>query len=146
MAWMGVALAQEALEVMIAYARKRTQSGEKLYRFQLIKGIIGDAITNIYAARALCREAAQMRIERHPDAIIKSTIAKYFASKVANSVASDAVQVLGANGCIDRFPVERLYREAKILEIIEGTSQIQQQIISVYGLNKYYQSGRIGEI
>lgn len=142
-AWMGVALAQEALEVMISYSRERIQFNQKIYNFQLIKGIIGNAITNIYAARALCMEAAMKRLDKHPDAIVRTSIAKYFSSKVANKVAADAVQVLGANGCIDHYPVERIYREAKILEIIEGSSQIQQQIIANYGLNKYYQPERI---
>jgi len=142
-AWMGVGLAQEALEVMVSYARRRSQSGQKIFHYQLIKGIIGDAITNIYAARSLCKEAARMRMENHPDAVIKTTVAKYFSSTVANKVASDAVQVLGANGCSNQYPVERLFREAKILEIIEGSSQIQQQIIALHGANKYYQPKRI---
>ena len=67
----------------------------------------------------------------------ETTIAKYFASKVALEVAIDAVQVHGGNGCSSSYPVERLFREAKVLEIIEGTTQIQQQIIAKYGLRKY---------
>ncbi|MEK3743907.1 acyl-CoA dehydrogenase family protein [Brevibacillus sp. FSL K6-0770] len=145
-AWMGVGLAQEALEVMVTYARKRNQSGQKIFNFQLIKGIIGDAVTNVHAARSLCREAARMRADNHPDAIVQTTMAKYFSSVVANKVASDAVQVLGANGCCNLYPVERLFREAKILEIIEGSSQIQQQIIAMHGANRYYQPKRITEV
>ena len=145
-AWMGVGLAQEALEVMVTYARKRSQSGQKIFNFQLIKGIIGDAVTNVHAARSLCREAARMRAENHPDAFFQTTMAKYFSSVAANKVAADAVQVLGANGCCDLYPVERLFREAKILEIIEGSSQIQQQIIAMHGANRYYQPKRITEV
>ena len=78
-----------------------------------------------------------MRREKKPDAIAETNIAKYFTSKVALDVATDAVQIHGANGCCDCYPVERLFREAKLLEIIEGTSQIQQEIIGTYGLRKY---------
>jgi len=78
-----------------------------------------------------------MRRDKETDAIVETTIAKYFASKVAMEVAMDAVQIHGANGCQELYPVERLFREAKLLEIIEGTSQIQQEIIGKYGLKKY---------
>ena len=70
-------------------------------------------------------------------AVSETTIAKYFTSKIAMEIASDAVQVHGGIGCSNIYPVERLFREAKLLEIIEGTSQIQQQIIARYGLRKY---------
>ena len=92
--------------------------------------MIGDAVTKIHAARALCLKAGEMRKEKDPLAIHETTIAKYFASKVAVDVAADAVQVHGAEGCAKKYPVERLYRETKILEIIEGTSQIQQELIA----------------
>jgi alkylation response protein AidB-like acyl-CoA dehydrogenase len=71
------------------------------------------------------------------NAVTETTIAKYFTSKVALEVAIDAVQVHGGNGCSSSYPVERLFREAKVLEIIEGTTQIQLQIIAKYGLRKY---------
>ena len=69
---------------------------------------------------------------------METTIAKYFTSKIAMEITIDAVQVHGGNGCYNRYPVERLFREAKILEIIEGTSQVQQEIISSFGLRRYY--------
>lgn len=137
-AWGSVAVAQEALEAMVAYARKRSQFGKKIYNFQLIQRIIGDAVTKIHAARALCLRAGEMRKNKNPEAITETTLAKYFASKIAMDVAKDAVQIHGANGCCSAYPVERLFREAKILEIIEGTSQIQQEIIARYGLRKYF--------
>lgn len=136
-AWGGVAIAQEALEAMVAYARKRRQFEKKIGEFQLIRGMIADAVTKVHAARALCIKTGEMRKEKKPDAIVETNIAKYFTSKVALDVATDAVQVHGANGCCDSYPVERLFREAKLLEIIEGTSQIQQEIIGTYGLRKY---------
>jgi alkylation response protein AidB-like acyl-CoA dehydrogenase len=100
--------------------------------------MIGDAITKIHAARALCLRAGEMRVVNHQDALIETSIAKYFSSKIAMEIAIDAVQVHGGNGCCNKYPVERLFREAKILEIIEGTSQVQQEIISKYGLRRYY--------
>lgn len=137
-AWAGVAIAQEALECMVSYSRNRSQFGEKIHNFQLVKALIADATTNIHAARSLCIQAGEMRQKKHEDAIIQTSIAKYFSSQVAMKVATDAVQIHGGNGCYNKFPVERLFREAKIMEIIEGTSQIQQNIISNYALRKYY--------
>lgn len=73
-----------------------------------------------------------------PESIVETTVAKYFSSKVAMKVTMDAVQVHGGNGCYNEYPVERLFREAKVLEIIEGTSQIQQEMIASYALREYY--------
>ena len=137
-AWAGVAIAQEALDNMVTYARDRKQFGRKIAEFQLIQGMIGNAVTKTHAARALCIKAGEMRTIKDNDAVTETTIAKYFTSQVALGVATDAVQVHGGNGCSNLYPVERLFREAKVLEIIEGTSQIQQQIIARYGLRKYY--------
>ena len=123
---------------MIAYSRTRKQFGKGIYTFQLIKGMIGDAVTKLHAARALCINAGKLRKEKHNDAIIETTIAKYFSSKIANQITADALQIFGGNGCYNKYPVERLFREAKILEIIEGTSQVLQEVIANYGLRNYY--------
>lgn len=137
-AWAGVAIAQAALEAMVTYSRKRSQFGQKLRNFQLIRGMIGDAVTKVHAARALVLRAGELRKNKDADAIIETTIAKYFASKIAVEVTNDALQVHGGNGITSQYAVERLYREAKILEIIEGSSQMQQEMISSYGLANYY--------
>jgi alkylation response protein AidB-like acyl-CoA dehydrogenase len=79
-----------------------------------------------------------MRAKKDSDAMTETIIAKFFASRVALEVSIDAVQVHGGDGCSNLYPVERLFREAKVLEIIEGTSQILQKIIARYGLRKYY--------
>lgn len=142
-AWAGVGIAQEALDAMVTYSRNRTQFGEKLRSFQLVRGMIGDAVTKIHAARALCIRAGEMRQQRDSDAIVETTIAKYFTSKVAMEVVNDAVQIHGGNGCCSDYPVERLFREARVLEIIEGTSQLQQEIIANYGLTKYYKRKKL---
>jgi alkylation response protein AidB-like acyl-CoA dehydrogenase len=137
-AWAGVAVGQEALEAMVRYARHRTQFGKKICNHQLVQGMIGDAVTKVHAARALCLRAGELRKAGDFGAITETTIAKYFSSKAALEVATDAVQVHGANGCRSGSPVERLFREAKLLEIIEGTSQIQQVLIAGFGLRKYF--------
>lgn len=137
-AWGGLGIAQESLEAMISYSRNRKQFGKGLYTFQLIQGMIGDAVTKVHAARALCLNAGKLRIEKNNDAVMETTIAKYYTSIIANEIAKDAVQVHGGNGCCNEYPVERLFREAKILEIIEGTSQIQQEIIAKFGLRRYF--------
>ncbi|MCK5059291.1 MAG: acyl-CoA dehydrogenase family protein [Candidatus Aminicenantes bacterium] len=137
-AWGGIGIALEALEAMVTYSRKRSQFGKKIYSYQLIQGIIGDSVTKVHAGRALCLKAGRMRRDGDADAVMETTIAKYFTSKIAMEISIDAVQVHGGNGCYNRYPVERLFREAKILEIIEGTSQVQQEIISSFGLRRYY--------
>ncbi len=136
-AWSGVGLARAALDAMVSYAKKRQQFGVKLARHQLIRGMIADAVTNLYAARSLCLRAAQSRKEGSQDAIIESTIAKQFAAGTAFRIAVDAVQVHGGNGCCADYPAERFMREAKALEIIEGTTQIQQMMISLHGLRQF---------
>lgn len=136
-AWAGVAIAQEALDSMVKYARERKAFGNKIGEFQLIRRMIGNAVTKTHVARAFCIKAGEMRIAGDSNATIETTIAKYFTSQVACEVTTDAVQVHGGNGCSNSYPVERLFREAKVLEIIEGTSQIHQLIIAKYGLKKY---------
>ncbi|GJQ59590.1 MAG: acyl-CoA dehydrogenase [Candidatus Scalindua sp. AMX11] len=139
-AWAGVAIAQEALDSMAKYARERKAFGRKIGEFQLIQMMIGNAVTKTHAARALCIKVGEMRSRGDSNATIETTIAKYFTSQIACEVTTDAVQVHGGNGCSNNYPVERLFREAKVLEIIEGTSQIQQLIIAKYGLRKYGKS------
>lgn len=136
-AWGGIAIAQEALEAMVAYARKRRQFGAGIHSFQLIQEMIGDAVAQIAAGRALCVNAGNMRTQQHSDAAIETTMAKYFTSRIANKIASDAVQIHGGNGFTPKYPVERLFREAKVLEIIEGTSQILQGVIAHHGLSRF---------
>ncbi|WP_042224152.1 acyl-CoA dehydrogenase family protein [Oceanobacillus manasiensis] len=136
-AWAGLAIVESALEEMTKYARTREQFGQKIGQFQLVKRMIANAVTDVHAAQSLCNRAGELRNANNDEAIMETNIAKYFTSKAAFRVASDAVQVLGGNGCWNEYPVERLFRESKILEIIEGTSQIQQILIADYGIQKY---------
>lgn len=137
-AWGSVAIAQEALETMISYARHRKQGGKSICEYDAIQAIIAEGISQIHAARSLCIQAGTMRTAHHAHALSETMIAKYFASKVAMKVATDAIQVLGANGLSNQFPAERLFREAKVMEIIEGTTQVLQPMIAMHGLRAYY--------
>lgn len=141
-AWAGVAIAQEALDAMVNYTRRRKQFDQKIYKFQLIQGMIADATTKIHAARALCLKAGEMRKSGDEDAVMETNMAKYFSSKIAMEVATDAVQIHGAIGFTREFPVERLFREAKVLEIIEGTSQLQQGMIAQFALKRFYKKDK----
>lgn len=141
-AWGGVGLAQEALEAMVAYVRSRKQFGRRIWEFQLVQAMVGDAVTRVHAARSLCLSAGALRKTKDPKALMETNIAKYFSSTVANEVAKDALQIHGGNGFSSQFPVERIFREAKVLEVIEGTSQIQQELIGKYGIQTYFKSNK----
>ena len=136
-AWGGLGIVQAALESMVTYARSRKQFGKGIHSFQLVQAMIADALTKVTVGRAMCLRAGQLRKSNHTDSIIETTIAKYYISKIANEISSDAVQVHGGNGISDKYPAERLFREAKVLEIIEGTSQLLQTVIASHGLAKF---------
>lgn len=138
-AWGAVAIAQASLEAMISYSRKRTQFGKKLCEFDLMQAIIADATTKIHAARAFCLHAGRMRLKKDPDSIMETTMAKYYSSKMVMEVTTDAVQAHGGNGFSNQYPVERFFREAKLLEIIEGTSQVLQLMIAQHSISKNYE-------
>ena len=125
-AYGSVGLAQACLAASLAYARERTQFGVPLGEHQLVRGMLTDMIASVEAARLVCRQAGALRARAHRDAVRQTLIAKYVASRTGFRVASDAVQLHGANGVGPDYPVQRHLRDAKIQEIIEGTSQIQQ--------------------
>ena len=131
-AWGCVGIAQACLDASLLYAGARKQFGEFLRNRQLIQRMLADMITNIRAARLLCYKAGHLRDIRDPNAMMETSIAKYFAATVANKAANDAVQIHGANGCGGEYPVQRFMRDAKIMEIIEGSTQIQQITIPGY--------------
>lgn len=136
-AWAGLALAQEALEAMNSYALKRRQFGKKLFMHQSIQTMIAEATIGVNAARALCMQVAVKRKEKHIESVVETIIAKCYTSQLAMQITINAVQLHGGNGCSPEYPVERLFREAKILEIIEGTIQIHQEAITHYSLQQY---------
>lgn len=136
-AWGCVGIAQACLEACIQYTSQRQQFGVYLREHQLIRQLITDAIANIKAARLLCYQAGYLKDIGNPKSIMETSIAKYFASTTATKVASDAVQIHGGNGCSSDYPVQRYFRDAKIMEIIEGSTQIQQLTIAEYGYQEH---------
>jgi short-chain 2-methylacyl-CoA dehydrogenase len=135
LAAMGLGLARGAFDLAFAYARERTQFGKAIAEFQAIRFALADMATEIEAARGLVYRAAALRDagEPHTEA---GAMAKLFASGVARRQTAEAIQVLGGAGYTKDFPVERYYRDAKITEIYEGTSEIQRLVIarSILGL------------
>ena len=129
-----VGIGQACLEASTKYTRMREQFGVLLKDHQLIRQMITNMITNLRAARLLCYQAAYLKDTDSIDADTSIWVAKYFASTMAMRVARDAVQIHGANGCSAEYPVQRYFRDAKVMEIIEGSTQIQQVQIaeSVY--------------
>lgn len=117
-------IAQACLDASIAYASGRIQYGTLLKDHQLIRKMITEMTVNVAAARGLCYRAGYLKQTGDPRTVVETLTAKYFASRIAAQAASDAVQIHGANGCGPDYPVERYYRDCKIMEIIEGSTQI----------------------
>ncbi len=124
-----VGLAQAALDYATGYARQREQFGAPVISFQGVGFMLADMATQVSAARALMLEAARLRDAGRPYSV-EAAKAKLFATDTAMRVTTDAVQVLGAAGYVTDHPVERYMREAKVLQIVEGTNQIQRLVIS----------------
>lgn len=124
-----VGIAQACLEACLQYSRERTQFGGPIFDHQIIRAMLTEMIVQVRAARLMCYRAGYLRDLGDPGAFMETMAAKYFASTVAARVATDAVQIHGANGCTDRFAVSRYFRDAKVMEIIEGSTQIQQMVM-----------------
>jgi len=126
---LAVGIAQAGLEAAVDYAGQRKQFGKTIAEFQGVQWLLADMATDIEAARLLVHSAA-VKIDRGEDATKACSMAKCFAGDMAVARTSDAVQVFGGSGYIRGFEVERLYRDAKITQIYEGTNQIQRMIIA----------------
>jgi len=140
----GVGLAQGALDEAVRYAREREQFEKKIISFQAVQHMLADMATLVEAARALVYSVARyIDQSESPKEISKvSGMAKVFASDVAMKVTMDAVQIFGGYGYMRDYPVEKMMRDAKILQIYEGTNQIQRNVIGLE-LSKEY-AGRKG--
>ena len=128
-----IGIAQGAFEQALAYSRERQAFGHPIAKFQAIQFMLADMATEIDAARMLARHAAWKQdsgIRFSQDA----AIAKLFASEMATRVTHKAIQVHGGNGYSREYPVERMYRDARITEIYEGTSEIQRLVIASWAL------------
>jgi alkylation response protein AidB-like acyl-CoA dehydrogenase len=121
-------LAQAALDAAVAYAGERRQFGRPIIEFQGLSFMLADMATSVAAARALYLAAARRKDAGLPYRQ-QAAMAKLFASDTAMKVTTDAVQVLGGYGYVEDFPAERFMREAKALQIVEGTNQIQRMVI-----------------
>ena len=134
---LAVGLAQGALDIAVEYARKRVQFDKPIISFQAIQHKLADMATKTEAARALLYSIARY-MDSEPREVSKvSAMTKVFAGDVAMEVATNAVQVLGGYGYMQDYPVEKMMRDAKILQIYEGTNEIQRNIIG-QELNKEY--------
>ncbi|GAA0911407.1 acyl-CoA dehydrogenase family protein [Streptomyces thermoalcalitolerans] len=124
-----IGLAQAALDEAVAYATERKQFGRPIADFQGLRFMIADMATQIEAGRAMYLAAARLRDAGRPFAK-QAAMAKLFCTDTAMRVTTDAVQMLGGYGYTADFPVERYMREAKVLQIVEGTNQIQRMVIA----------------
>jgi alkylation response protein AidB-like acyl-CoA dehydrogenase len=126
---LAVGIAQAGLEAAVDYARTRKQFGKAIAEFQGLQWLMADMQKDITAARALVHRAA-MVMDQGASTTMDCSIAKCFAGDCAVTHTANAVQVFGGSGYIRGFEVERLYRDAKITQIYEGTNQIQRSIIA----------------
>ena len=136
-----VGCAQGAYEAAIQYAREREQFGVKIATFQAIQHMLAEMAMNIEASRLLTYKAAQLAQMGHKDTAKFSAMAKCYAADTAMRVATDGVQIHGGYGYVKEYPAEKFFRDAKILQIYEGTSQIQKNEIAA-GLVKEAASRR----
>jgi len=124
-------IARAALEDALEYAQQRRSFGKPIVQHQAIQFKLADMATEIDAARLLTLRAAWLKDHKHPYGK-EAAMAKLYASDVANRAAREAIQIFGGNGYVTEFPVERHFRDAKITEIYEGTSEIQRIVIAGY--------------
>jgi hypothetical protein len=129
MAAMAVGLAQGALDEAVKYMKQRSAFGKTLAEMNGLQGMIADIGTEVEAARLLTLRAAALKDAGRP-ARVAASMAKVFASEVAMKAATKALQIHGGAGYITEFPIERIFRDAKLTEIGEGTSEIQRMVIA----------------
>lgn len=128
-----IGIAQGAFDASLAYARERRAFGHPIAEFQAIQFMLADMATEIDAARLLARRAA-WKHDTGGRISMEASVAKLFASEMATRVTHKAIQIHGGNGYSSEYPVERAYRDARITEIYEGTSEIQRLVIASWVL------------
>ena len=126
---MGLGLAQGAYDLAMGYAREREQFGKPIASFQAIQFALADMATEIEAARGLVYRAAWLKDEGRPFAL-EAAMAKLYTGELSKRVADRALQVHGGYGFMDEYAVSRLYRDQKVLEIGEGTNEVQRMVIA----------------
>ena len=125
----GVGIAQAAFDECLKYVKEREQFSSKIHKFQAIQFMLSDMATKIDAARLLCFRAAHIK-DQGKRYIKEAAMAKLYGSEVAMEVTKNAIQIHGGYGYMKDYPLERFYRDAKITEIYEGTSEIQRLVIA----------------
>ena len=133
-AWGSVGILEACLQASQTYAAERVQFGAPLADHPLIRALIAEMIANVRAGRLLCLRAGFLQERGDPAAFAETMVAKYFCAVAAAKAAGDAVQIQGANGCGPDSAVARYLRDAKVMEIIEGSTQIQQLAIPRFEL------------
>jgi acyl-CoA dehydrogenase len=128
-AMFAIGIARAAMEHAIDYSRQRQQFGKPIAEFQAIQFMIADMAMNVTAARSLAYQSA-WQLDVGQRNTLMSSYAKSFAADMAMKVTTDAVQVYGGYGYIKEYPVEKLMRDAKLIQIYEGTSQVQRLVIA----------------
>ena len=123
-----VGMARSALDVAIAYAKDRQSFGQPIFNHQAVGFRLADCATQLEAARQLIAHAAALRDAGRP-CLKEAAMAKLFASEVAETICSAAIQTLGGYGVVNDFPVERIYRDVRVCQIYEGTSDVQKILI-----------------
>jgi short-chain 2-methylacyl-CoA dehydrogenase len=126
---MGVGLAQGAYDLALAYAKERRQFGKPIAEFQAIQFQLADMATEIDAGRQLVYRAAWLKDQGRPFAL-EAAQAKLFTGLISNKVVNSALQIHGGYGFMEEFAISRLYRDQKILEIGEGTNEVQRMVIA----------------
>lgn len=127
-----VGIAQGCLDACLDHTEQRWQGGAYLKDHQLVRRLLTDVVTETAAARLLCWQAGALRDANDPAGILATWMAKYFACAIAGSAASAAVRIHGAAGCAGDHPAGRYFRDAKIMEIIEGSTEVQQVVIAEF--------------
>jgi alkylation response protein AidB-like acyl-CoA dehydrogenase len=135
-------LLRGCFEESIAHAAKRKIGNKTVGEMGMIRPLLASMGTDLEAGSLLCHSACRAEDDHRPEAFEKTLMAKYFTSRAAGRAASDAVQIRGASGCHGSSPTSRFYRDAKILEIIEGTTQIHEDILGKIFVD---QAGRFGK-
>lgn len=129
-AWGCVGLSQACVNECFLYTNQREQFGTKIKDFQMIQRMLAKMVALTKSSRLMCWNAAERKEEEDFNSVLETCITKYYVSTVSNEVASLAVQIFGANGCKNGYAIERYFRDAKISEIIEGSSQILEIMIA----------------
>ncbi|MBS1518806.1 MAG: acyl-CoA dehydrogenase family protein [Bacteroidetes bacterium] len=133
---LSLGIAQGALDASLKYSKERKQFGKSLSEFQGIQFKLSDMATETDAARLLVYKAATMK-DKGEDINLCAAMAKFYASEIATKATNEAIQIHGGYGFIKEFPVEKLYRDVKLMTIGEGTSEVQKMVIARNILNMY---------